>query len=104
MLHAEEEAHPGASGIHARVQAGCRPTGATGKTLTAVAQNPGIARSLLQYWRKQLEDKSQEAFPGKGNVSGDAARIRELEKQLRDVREERDILRKTLAYFADDRK
>ena len=26
-----------------------------GKTLTEVAQNLGIARSLLQYWKKQLE-------------------------------------------------
>ena len=25
-----------------------------GKTLTEVAQNLGIARSLLQYWKKQL--------------------------------------------------
>ena len=75
-----------------------------GKTLTEVAQNLGIARSLLQYWRKQLEDRSQEAFPGKGSARGDAARIRELEKQLRDVREERDILKKALAYFADDQK
>lgn len=75
-----------------------------GKTLTEVAQNLGIARSLLQYWRKQLEDRSEEAFPGKGNATGDVARIRELEKQLRDVREERDILKKALAYFADDQK
>jgi transposase-like protein len=28
-----------------------------GKSLTEVAQNLGIARSLLQYWRKQLEQK-----------------------------------------------
>jgi transposase len=75
-----------------------------GKSLTEVAQNLGIARSLLQYWKKQLEQKNDEAFPGQGNASGDTARIRELEKQLRDVREERDILKKALAYFADDQK
>jgi transposase len=75
-----------------------------GKSLTEVAQNLGIARSLLQYWKKQLEEKDQKAFPGQGNASGEAARIRDLEKQLRDVREERDILKKALAYFADDQK
>jgi transposase-like protein len=30
--------------------------------------------------------------------------VRALEKELRDVREERDILKKALAYFADDQK
>ena len=76
-----------------------------GRTLTEVAESLGIARSLLQYWRKQLREKSpEEAFPGKGNLSGEAARVQELEKQLRDVREERDILKKALAYFADDQK
>lgn len=37
------------------------------KTLTEVAQDLGIARSLLQYWRKQLED-NQDSFPGRGNA------------------------------------
>jgi transposase len=77
---------------------------AEGKTLTEVAQNLGIARSLLQYWKKQLEQKDSEAFPGKGNASGDAAEIARLKKQLRDAQEERDILKKALAYFADDQK
>jgi len=75
-----------------------------GKTLTEVAQNLGIARSLLQYWKKQLEKSSPETFPGQGNASGDAAEITRLKKELRDAREERDILKKALAYFADDQK
>ena len=75
-----------------------------GKTLTEVAQNLGIARSLLQYWKKQLEKSQPEAFPGHGNASGDAAEIARLKKELRDAKEERDILKKALAYFADDQK
>ena len=75
-----------------------------GKTLTEVAQNLGIARSLLQYWRKQLEGDRPDAFPGRGNASGDTAEIARLKKELRDAKEERDILKKALAYFADDQK
>ena len=75
-----------------------------GKTLTEVAQNLGIARSLLQYWKKQLEETQAKAFPRQGNVSGEAAEISRLKKELRDAREERDILKKALAYFADDQK
>ncbi len=65
-----------------------------GKTLTEVAQNLGMARNLLEYWKRQLEQKSPEAFPGHGNVSGDAAEISRLKKELRDAKEERDILKK----------
>jgi transposase len=69
-----------------------------------VARSLGIARSLLQRWKEQLETKKEEAFPGNGNVGSERERVRVLEKELRDVREERDILKKALAYFADDQK
>ncbi len=75
-----------------------------GKTLTEVAQNLGIARSVLQYWKKQLARSQPEVFPGRGNASGEAAEISRLKKELRDAKEERDILKKALAYFADDLK
>ena len=76
-----------------------------GKNATEVAAHLGIARSLLQRWREQLAAKpAAEVFPGHGRMVGDAAKIRELEKKLRDVTMERDILKKALAYFADEQK
>lgn len=76
-----------------------------GKSLTEVATHLGIARSLLQRWREQLTSKpAPEIFPGHGRVTGQAAKIRDLEKRLRDVTMERDILKKALAYFADEQK
>jgi putative transposase len=65
-----------------------------GKSLTEVAAHLGIARSLLQRWREQLSSKpAPEVFPGHGRVTGQAAKLREFEKKLRDVTMERDILR-----------
>ncbi len=75
-----------------------------GKTVTAVAGDLGIARSLLQRWKEELSAKDNNAFRGKGRLSTQSGRIRELEKKLRDTTEERDILKKALAYFADDQK
>ena len=75
-----------------------------GKTITEVARSLGVARSLLQRWRDQLEKRPEQPFPGQGNPSAEKVRVRQLEKELRDVREERDILKKALAYFADDQK
>ena len=75
-----------------------------GKSVTEVATHLGVARSLLQRWREQLTDTPTEAFPGRGRLPPHALRVRELEQKLREVTQERDILKKALAYFATDRK
>jgi transposase len=76
-----------------------------GRTATDVAQSLGIARSLLQRWKDQLERKRPaEVFPGQGVRSPDAQENAELRKKLERVTQERDILKKALAYFADDQK
>ena len=67
-----------------------------GKSVTEVARNLGVARSLLQRWRDQAV--------GEGVDAMEADEVRRLRNQLRDVVEERDILKKALAYFADDQK
>ncbi len=75
-----------------------------GKSVTEVARGLGIARSLLQRWKEQLERDTKFPTSVDAKPSVDKDRIKELEKQLRDAREERDILKKALAYFADDQK
>jgi transposase len=75
-----------------------------GKTVTEVARDLGIARSLLQRWKDQLAGAAPDATTGTPRRRGTSDRVRELEKRLRDVTEERDILKKALAYFADDQK
>ena len=70
-----------------------------GRTVNEVAHDLGIARSLLQRWKTQLA-----AFPGTGRLAPQAEQLRQLQQRLRAVTEERDILKKALAYFADDQK
>ena len=75
-----------------------------GRSVTEVAHDLGIARSLLQRWREELGRHSDEPFPGTGRRRPAAEEVRRLQQQLRTVTEERDILKKALAYFADDQK
>ena len=74
-----------------------------GKTVSEVARNLGIARSLLQHWVEQHADQDREGKPRKARGK-ESEEMKQLRKQLRDVTEERDILKKALAYFADDQK
>jgi transposase len=75
-----------------------------GKSVTAVARELGIARSLLVRWKDQLEGRADEPGAGKPSATQESEEMRVLQKKLRDVTEERDILKKALAYFADDQK
>ena len=74
-----------------------------GKTVSEVARNLGIARSLLQRWVEASRDQDRDGNPRKAR-GAESDELRRLRKQLRDVTEERDILKKALAYFADDQK
>jgi transposase len=67
-----------------------------GRSATDVAESLGIARSLLLRWRDQRGESSAEPFTGRGKPSTGAEELRKLKQKLRDVTEERDILKNAL--------
>ena len=71
------------------------------KTVVEVAQDLGIARSNLNRWRTQYRKKGELTFPGNGKqrLTPQEEEIKRLKKELYDVRQERDILKKALAIF-----
>lgn len=70
------------------------------KTMTQVARDLGISANILSRWKRQLSDDPAFAFPGKGHLKPADEELRRLKKELRDVTEERDILKKALAIFS----
>ena len=74
----------------------------SGKSLAAVARELGIARSLLERWKKRLENGkwAATAFPGNGNLSPENKELEELRRELARVKEEREILKKAMAVFS----
>ena len=71
-----------------------------GRAVAGVARNLGIHENLLHKWKKQYEEDPQYAFPGKWRLKEPDEEMRRLRKELADVREERDILKKALAIFS----
>jgi len=69
------------------------------KTVEEVAQDLGIAHSNLRRWRAQFSKKEELSFPGNGKqrITPQEEEIKRLKKELYDVRQERDILKKALA-------
>ncbi len=76
------------------------------KSMKEVAEDMGLNYYMLAEWKKEYEQKGEEAFPGNGkNVySTEAEReIAELKKQLRQAEMERDILKKAMAISLKER-
>ncbi len=71
------------------------------KTVIEVAQDLGIAHNNLRRWRAQYGKNGELAFPGNGKqrLTPQEEEIKRLKKELYDVRQERDILKKALALF-----
>ena len=72
------------------------------KPISEIAMELGVKRTLLYRWRDQANEKGDSAFSGNiGRPSNDhLSEIGRLRKELREVTEERDILKKAAAYFA----
>jgi transposase len=75
-----------------------------GQTQTEVAKKLGVSMHSVHKWVHEYEKKGKEAFPGKGKLSATDEKIRQLEKELREMTMERDILKKAIAYFAKEPK
>jgi transposase len=69
------------------------------KPRSQIAREIGVRADLLFRWQKEFAPQSApESVPL--NASSDKRRIRELERALETVTEERDILKKAAALFA----
>ena len=75
-----------------------------GYSIAEASRSLGVDYSVLRRWKSQFEHDPQHAFPGKGQLKPPDEEIRRLKKQLDRVTEERDILKKALAYFAEHQK
>ena len=71
-----------------------------GRGVLEVARDLGIHENLLYNWRRRYLDDTVHAFPGKGHLKPADEELRSLKKELADVKEERDILKKALAIFS----
>lgn len=71
-----------------------------GRRVTEVAKDLGIHENQLYHWRQKYLDDTIHAFPGKGHLKPAEEEMRCLKKELIDVKEERDILKKALAIFS----
>ena len=75
-----------------------------GYSIAEASRSLGVEYSVLRRWKKEFEQDPEHAFPGKGRLRPPDEEICRLRAELNRVTEERDILKKALAYFAEPQK
>ena len=69
-----------------------------------VAESLGVSETGLHRWKTTYLDGNDKSFPRQGALSPKDVEIKRLKKELAIARQERDILKKAAAYFANDKR
>ena len=72
----------------------------SGKSATQIEHDLGIGKGNLYRWKRKLLQDGQDAFPGHGRLTSEQERIRQLEREVEVLRQQRDILKKAVAIFS----
>lgn len=75
-----------------------------GLTRNQVCRELDVPGSTFRGWLRQFDENKGELFPGSGNPKLGKDELYLLKKELAEVKEERDILKKATAYFSKRKK
>lgn len=71
-----------------------------GFSIGEAAAHMDINHNMLRRWLKEHELQPFSDYQGKAGMTAEQKRIRELEKQVRELQLDNDLLKKASAYFA----
>ena len=74
------------------------------RKVAELARDLGVRPDILKGWIRQAEGraglKQDDVFPGNGKLTSKDEEIRTLRRELEEVKQERDFLKKAATYFA----
>jgi transposase len=85
-------------------QEACRLVVDQGQGQCETAKNLGVSQSVLGRWIRQYRESGVVAFPGSGRMLPLEEENRRLQRELKRVTEEREILKKAIAFFRSHEK
>ena len=71
----------------------------SGRPAAEIARELGIPRNRLYKWQAQIKAHGKDSFPGSGRLPAPADEVARLRRENARLREERDILKKAVAFF-----
>lgn len=69
-------------------------------SVRSVAQDLGVNENSIYAWKKKFGDQGDDAFPGQGNRSEEQKEIAKLKRELKQAKEDLEILTEATRFFA----
>lgn len=76
----------------------------SGRSLSNVANELGVKPTTLHGWIKKFQESPEVPFPGSGHLRPEDEKLKKLEKENKELKEEIEILKKAAAFFAKNLK
>jgi len=71
-----------------------------GVSVAQASRDLEVGENILRRWVKEFAVDQAQAFPGQGQVKPEQQELDRLRREVVKLKAERDILKKTAAYFA----
>lgn len=72
----------------------------SGKSIASIAKDFEVPMTTLATWIKEFKEQGEKSFPGSGKLKPCNEELYRLRRELADVKQERDILKKAMAIFS----
>jgi transposase len=76
----------------------------SGKSVAQIEDELGLAPGMIYRWNWQFQQVGKEAYQGKGKLADNEQELRRLKREVEQLREERDILKKAVGIFSQEKK
>jgi transposase len=73
----------------------------SGQSQADVASELNVSANTICRWKQQYQAEQDEAFPGTGHQTSQSSTVSKLRRENKRLRQERDFLKKTAIYFAN---
>ena len=73
-----------------------------GYKIREAGRNLGVHEATLRRWKKEFEQDGEAAFPGQGSMTPEKEENFRLRKEIKQLKMEREILKKTAVFFAKE--
>lgn len=71
-----------------------------GRSISDAASSLGVPAWSLSRWVRAVKEEGQDAFRGNGKRTAQEQEIADLRRKIKQLEEEKEILKKAAAYFA----
>ena len=82
----------------------CKTVESGHATVSELSRETGISENTLYIWMKRYRENREKPFVGSGRVLPENEEMVRLRREVKDLREENEILKKAAAYFAKHQK